>query len=451
MKYWFAFLYNAWQLARASLLYVPAIFCLGFMVVTIGVFQLDLHFTDAFSDRRLIYGGTIDEAKDILGLLLGSMITMTTLVISITMVVLSLSASQLGPRLVRIFMSDRRTQIYFGIFFGTIALCFTCLGILHDPASLGDTPRATMSFTFLMCFSNLFILLAYVNHVAQSGIADNIIARLATELQESIDRLASKDGGEAIRINESGEGYFPDAQSHKKEALLSPAKGYIQSIQYQSLYKFAEQCDAFIQLRCKPGDYVAKGQEIGFIYSATDECSAEQVLNKVQGALLLGESRSATQDIEYSIRHMVEIALRALSPGINDCYTAITVLDKLTGVLAHLFTLSLPRYAFKNEKGQLRLLGASCSEADIIFKALAEIRHAGQGQLIILENLITNIAILKSLAHNQAEQNALNLQLTYIMQHINQHFANTPTETILNNLLSEKGLTAKIKNDASHT
>lgn len=440
MKFWWAKLYNLWQQTRASLLYVPALFCLGFIASGVGALQVDLHFEQAFADQRLIYNGNLHEAQEIAGVLLGCMVTMVTLVISITMVVLSLSASQLGPRLVRVFMGDRRTKIYFGIFFGSIALCFTVLGILHDPISSDATPRLTVSYVFLVSFLNLFVLLAYVNHVAQSGVADNIVARLSRELRESIDRLAPKRESEEAQVNRSGEGSFVDLFTHTKEPFFSRHSGYVQSIQYESLYQLAQQADAYIQIHCKPGDHVVERESIADVYTAVYGGDSSKVMDTLGEAILIGDYRSATQDIEYSIRHMVEIALRALSPGINDCFTAVSVLDKLSAELAHLFTLSLPVYAFKDSEGKVRLMGNSSSEAALVFTALSEIRNAGQQQLIILQCLIANIGKLKKLATSDSQRSSLELQTEYIELHINEHFAGSPTETILRRWMRECGL-----------
>lgn len=220
-------LYNLWQLTRASLLYAPALFCGAFVLVGIGLFQLDLSFEEVFPEKRFIYNGDVEEASDVVGLLLTSMVTMTTLAISITMVVLSLAASQLGPRIVRVFMSDRRTKIYIGIFFGTIMLCFTCLGILHDPIAGVSTPRLLVSITFVVCFLNLFILLTYVDYVARSTVADNIVARLTRELRESITRLAPERGEPHRQSNDSDEGHLPDLRTYEREEVYCYISGYI--------------------------------------------------------------------------------------------------------------------------------------------------------------------------------------------------------------------------------
>lgn len=431
-------LYNLWQLTRSSLLYAPALFCAAFVLAGIGLFQLDVHFGDALSETRFVYNGDIAEASDVVSLLLTSMVTMTTLAISITMVVLSLAASQLGPRIVRVFMSDRRTKIYIGIFFGTIVLCFTCLGILNDPIAADSTPRLLVSSTFVVCFLNLFILLAYVDHVARSTVADNIVARLTRELIESIKRLAPERGKTHHSTIRSGEGRFPDLTTHGREDLCCHRSGYIQSIQYQDLFELAEKHDAFIDLHGKPGDFVVKEQCIGCIYSPADAPVARQHPEVMQ-AILVGEYRSATQDIEYSIRHMVEIALRALSPSVNDCFTAVTVLDKLTAAMAFLFSRDLPNYSFKNDSGQIRVAGKSVNKGELIDESFSDIRDAGQKQAIILENLIGNIATLSQLATSDSETSALSLQCEHIKQHITDNFSGTLTAQYLHQRLRDRG------------
>lgn len=440
MSNWSATLYNYWQLTRASLLYVPILFCLGFVAVGIGLFQLDLHLKSFLAGRRFIYGGSIEEAEDLFGLLLSAMITMATLVVSITMVVLSLSASQLGPRIVRVFMDDLRTKIYFGIFFGTIALCFTCIAILHDSIVSDFTPRLTISFAFLICFINLFVLLAYVNHVGQSIGADSIIARLTRELHGSVERLVRKNGGIKGRRSPPYEDHFREISDYSARDLYSFASGYIQSIQYDCLLEVAQERDVFIRLDYKPGDYLITGQTIGCVYSRLNEDDIPALFKNVWKNILTGEYRSATQDIEFSLRHMVEIALRALSPGINDCFTAITVLDNLTGVLAHLFTVSLPVYSLKGDDGRLRVSACSPDEVDIVLTALSEILHAGQSQRIILENAIENIAALMCVANNSDERKALALQVKLIQMHIKAHFSGTPIGKLLQDKLHDHGL-----------
>ena len=113
-------IYNLFQILRSSLWLVPALFCFGYFAVTVGLYQIDIHYFQDINLPAILFNGTREDAQTVTVALLSSMITMATLAISITMVVLSLAASQLGPRLIKTFMADRKTQTYIGLFFGAV-------------------------------------------------------------------------------------------------------------------------------------------------------------------------------------------------------------------------------------------------------------------------------------------------------------------------------------------
>ena len=154
-------------------------------------------------------------------------------------------------------------------------------------------------------------------------------------------------------------------------------------------------------------------------------------------AIVLGQIRTPSQDIEYSARHLVEVGLRALSPGINDNFTAISALDKLSSALGILLREDLPRRVFHDKDGTLRLVGNAPAEPQIIFNAFSAIRDAGQGKPDVLRHMLEIIGVLKTLADAPDERAALDRQLTYIENHIQTHFKDTPDEKILTRLLEK--------------
>ena len=183
------------------------------------------------------------------------------------------------------------------------------------------------------------------------------------------------------------------------------------------------------------GHYVLSGEKIGRVSTPRDFTAEDE--KKVVDAIVLGHVRTPSQDIEYSARHLVEVGLRALSPGINDNFTAISALDKLSSALGMLLREDLPRRVFHDEDGKLRLLGTAASEPEIIFNAFSAIRHVGQDKPDVLQHMLEIIAVLKNLADAPDEQAALDRQLVYIENHINTHFKDTPDEKILTRLLEK--------------
>ncbi|GAA4358224.1 DUF2254 domain-containing protein [Kangiella marina] len=435
MQSWASKLYNLWELTRSSLFYVPVIISLMFIGGILLIFRLELSYTEYVQKLDFLYAGSTEDAKTILQTILSALITMTTLVISITMVVLSLSASQLGPRLIKIFMSSRLTQIYIGVFFGSIALTLTLLILLHDQSTFEQPPKLTISCCFVLTFINLFVLLGYVNHVARSGIADTTIERVTQELEHSLSRLtdSARDHTEHSTAPQ-----IPKHYSENQRDIYSSCSGYIQNIQYPALVELANKHDLLINIECRAGDYVFTGQKVGTLFPK-EHAQAEVEICIVE-CIDVGSNKTGTQDIEYSIRHLAEIGLRALSPGINDNFTAITVLDKLSGVLSKALSKDLPQHIYHDQKNQLRLIGKSVTQSDIVDSALSQIRDAGKTKPDVLHHLIQLIGTISQTLKSESAQQALNQQVDLIKQHIHDHFHNKEEETYLLETLEKYSL-----------
>jgi uncharacterized membrane protein len=425
----FSKLYNYWQLTRESLFYVPVVVCLFYLMGVAACYGVDTVYPEYLKNVPFMYRGGIEDAKAIVRLLVSSTMTMTTLVVSLTMVVLSLSASQLGPRLIKIFLGDRTTQVYIGVFFGSIAFCFALLVILHDKSLARATPYLCVTVALAACFANLFVLLAFLSHVARSSVADNVIAKVGRELKQSIQRLTKSNEKESTAKIDAKE-TFDNGRD-----LFSLASGYVQTINYQTILSVATARNIVIRLNVSAGDYLLHGEKAGMVSNARDFTPEDE--KAVFDAIVLGNVRTASQDIEYSARHLVEVGLRALSPGINDNFTAISALDKLSDALAILLRENLPRHQFVDDDNNVRVIGKARSEPEIIFNAFSRIRHAGQDKPDVLKHLLRIIGTLKSLADSQNEHMALNNQLDYIQSHIDAHFQNSPEGAILNTLLDK--------------
>lgn len=429
----FSRLYNYWQLTRDSLFYLPVVVCLFYIAGIAACYAVDTIYPESLAKVPFMYRGGIEDAKAIVRLLMSAMITMTTLAVSLTMVVLSLSASQLGPRLIKIFLSDRKTQIFIGVFFGSITFLFALLVILHDRSLARETPYLCVTAALAASFANLFVLLGFVSHVARGGIADNVISKVGDELQKSIRRLTKGSKGEENGRKKYIEGLeetFADARD-----VFSCAGGYVQTINYQTILALATERDIAVQLDVSAGHYVLAGEKIGRVSTPRDFTAEDE--QSLIGAIVLGQVRTPSQDIEYSARHLVEVGLRALSPGINDNFTAISALDKLSSALGILLREDLPRRVFHDDNGKLRLVGNAASEPQIIFNAFSAIRDAGQGKPDVMRHMLEIIGVLKTLADAPDERAALDRQLAYIENHIETHFKGTPDEKILTRLLEK--------------
>ena len=326
------------------------------------------------------------------------MITMATLAISITIVVLSLAASQLGPRLIKSFMSDRKTKDFIGLFFGTVLACFVLTVILHARTAEATTPQLTISTVLFICLINLFVLLGFVNHVAQSCIADNIILKVSNELKQALERL-THELKPYKRPKDIDKTDWPKDFDQMSRHLFFERSGYVQNIDYQSIVDCAAEHSARVQIKFKAGHFLVSGEDGVRIYMKSE--LPDDMEEQIKSCFIIGQARTPTQDIEYSIRHLVEIAIRALSPGMNDAFTAIHVLDHLSASLSRLFEKAVPSEEFFDGNGSLRLIAKQSDEQDIIFNAFEQIRYNGGKMPSILRHMLQKLHILAELAKTE--------------------------------------------------
>tara|TARA_A200000113_G_scaffold133294_1_gene119928 strand:- start:615 stop:1928 length:1314 start_codon:yes stop_codon:yes gene_type:complete len=396
--------YNYWLILKGNLWFIPAAFCLLSFGLTFGAYYTETNYLNEFKIPSYLFKGSTDDAKSVVTTLLSAMITMATLAISITIVVLSLAASQLGPRLIKSFMSDRKTKDFIGLFFGTVMACFVLTVILHARTAEASTPQITISAVLFVCLINLFVLLGFVHHVAQSCIADNVILKVARDLKQALMRLTNQTKPYK-HLKDTEKRDWPKDFDQMSRRLFFEHSGYVQNIDYEAIVDFATEHNARVQIKFKAGHFLVSGEDGVRLYAKTK--LPEDAENHIIDCFIIGQTRTPTQDIEYSIRHLVEIAIRALSPGINDAFTAMNVLDHLSASLSLLFEKEVPSEEFFDENESLRLIAKQSNEADIIFNALDQIRDNGAHMPSILRHMIQKLHILAELANNEDAKKGL--------------------------------------------
>ena len=398
---------------------MPAFISLLYLLATIAIYTFESNYLQNVDSLQLLFHGDIKDAQSLAGSLLSSMITMATLIISVMMVVLSLAATQLGPRLIRTFMSDRRTKTYIALFFGAIISCYILTIILYDVPENGYTPKLTITTVFLICFSNLFVLLAFVHHVAQSSIADNVITRVANDITESLNRLTLSE--ENADYSEPDLSDWPKDFERKQSHLYFERSGYVQNINYDHIMTLCESHGLFAEIHFKAGHFLVQGEDGVRIYPKNK--LDEETEYAIRRSFIIGNTRTPTQDIEYSVRHLVEIGLRALSPGMDDNFTAITVLDRLSAALAVLFKKETPKEWIQDSEGRYRMWTKQSSDADIIFSAFDQLRHSAREKPDIIMHLLKKMKILCKLARTKGQIAGLKrqiLEIEYDLKHIDK-------------------------------
>jgi uncharacterized membrane protein len=397
----FTRLLTLWHDARSSLWALPLLMVAAAAAAAILAVHIPLRQGD--DPVWFLYSGDAEEAPQFLSNLVTAMITMATLVVSITMVVLTLAAQQLGPRLIRSFMADRRTQATLGLFVATVVYLLLVLRSAYGGTD--KVPNLAVTGGTALVLLCLIALLIFVHHLARSIIADNTIDRVGEALDADIARLLPESNGEE-----------PDAPAKRPRDTGAPLvlhhSGYVQAINHHGLTEIADEADAVIELAFKPGRHVIEGGVFAWI---APKKAADKTHGNIENCVILGGERASIQDVETSIRQLVEVALRALSPSISDPFTAMAVIDRLTTSIAKVMRRGQPQCVWAGDDGKVRLLAPRSTFGDMVEEAFRQIRQHSTDQPAVLIRLVESLGQLLAQA-DKAQQPVLKKEIEIVLE-----------------------------------
>ncbi len=345
-------------------------------------------------------------ARLTLSTLAGSMITVTSLVFSLTILALTVAAQQLGPRLLRSFMRDRVTQVVLGVFLSTFVFALLVLRTVDDSGGDNFVPYLSLAVALVLAITSFGALIFFMHHIANMIQADTVIANVTEDLHGVLAKTFPEateetppDGGEAdasavrAAIRDKGRG------------ITARQSGYIQIIDYDNLAQMAAQRNLYIALPARSGHFVIPDSPIAVVAPA--EAVVNDVVETVRNAILIGARRTPVQDLEFLIANLVEIAVRALSAGVNDHYTATACIDRLCEALAEILHRPPAFSTMADETGTVRLVREAPSFAHLLDSAFNEIRQTAPGNVAVLSRLADRLAMLSGPAKRPAERHAL--------------------------------------------
>lgn len=398
---------------RTSFWFVPILMTLSGLTMIVMTIFIEKRLTDTYPKTPwYLYAGSPGDAMSILSAILSSMITMASLVFSITMVVLTLAASQFGPRLIRNFMGNLRTQIVLGAFVMTGVYCLLALPALDLRQSPGKSAYVSVTVALFLAFASIVLLVIFIDNLARSIVSETVIERVGDELDELLGKLRPLQTGKKVEISarQAAKFYFEQDAAF----LGTSTAGYVQAIEFGKLVDVAQKADVVIALHFRSGHYVVPGaREIG-VYPRG---RFNQVLaEKIQSAIIVGVHRTPIQDPDFSIHHLDEIATRALSPAVNDPYTAVAVIDRLSASLCKLMSRTLPSGVFRDGRQDVRVVSTEPSYAGLIGAAFNQIRQNGTEKPIIVLHLLEAIERIAQHVRLPVQHAALSEQAAAIME-----------------------------------
>jgi len=389
--------------ARSSFWFLPSLMVLSSMLIAIFTVCIDVFFVNNVDfSISIIQKMDIEAIRSLLAMIAGAMITVTSIAFSITIVALTLASSQFGPRLLRNFMMDVGTQFVLGAFISNFLFCILAFCAISFQAPYAFKPALTVIVAVMMTCISVGVLIYFIHHVAKSIQADVVIDDVYRELQSSIKNLfpTIKNEYEMVADSSSTDNSFR-ARSHQRKGL-STRSGYVQTIDLDGLLTLATEREVLIECLFKPGDFVVEGSVIALVHS--DTSIDDQTIKEIVTLIVLGACRTPVQDPEFAIHQLVEIALRALSPGINDPYSAITCIDKLNATLCGLTQRTFPEKQFFDQMGILRLVCKALTFQYIAKAAFDQIRQQANDNVAVTIRLLVSLNELIVFAHNDEQK-----------------------------------------------
>ena len=409
----------------ASYWFLPSVMavlaaCLAFLLIEIDVNVQP----DWLGVGPFLYATQPDGARAILSAIGGSMIGVAGTVFSVTMAAVVFASGSFGPRLLTNFMNDRGNQVTLGVFVATFVYCMLVLRSVRDG---GDSdvfaamfvPNIAIFGAIILAIFSIGVLIYFIHHVPSNIHISNVIAGIGTSLNERItsdfperperskEELENvlwqvppcfRDGAEAER----GADPLPYAE------IGSDRAGYLQIVDSESLINGAKKSDVVVRLTCRPGMFVHPGR---IVFQAwPTERASDDLRSDLLSSLAAGNSRSPRQDINFLFDELVEIAGRALSPGVNDPYTAITAMDWLTSAVASLAAREPPSRFLCDEDGRLRAIVMTASFSEYLEIAFGHLRQYASSDMIAGEHYLNCLTVLVPACRNVEQRQALRFQ-----------------------------------------
>ncbi|MCB5175371.1 DUF2254 domain-containing protein [Microvirga lenta] len=404
---------NILALLRAQLWIIPLVISVLSMAFALWILNSGAVLFASWDDGKLwwLYSGDASSARDLLSSQLSGLMTMISLIVSVTFVILTLSANQLGPRLISTFMADRQIQVVLGLFLGTILYVLVVLRTLDEDLGSEGVPHIAVTLGSGLTIVCLFALLFYVHKIARSIIADNIVARVASDLYGDICEMLPDEADGTERA-------VPDVTMRKACTISLGRSGYIQVIDYDELVAVACREMALLEVKVRAGHFVMKSGEHVVVHG--ERPLEPDAAEAVRRAFVIDSQRSPAQDLEYGLRQLVEIALRALSPGINDPFTAIAVINRLGAALEEIFGRQLQPRVLRDKEGAMRVIAQRSDVEGLADAAFDAIRQAARGHPAVLIRMADVLGQLAPAAKTDAMREAVTLQLAKLAETVGE-------------------------------
>jgi uncharacterized membrane protein len=386
----------------SSYWFLPTVIAAGSIVLAFVLLSIDRSGSAGITEVWWLYVGGPNGARSLLSAIAGSMVTVAGTSFSITIVALQLAASNFGPRLLRNFMRDKGNQIVLGTFIGTFIYCLLVLRTIHSENYNLFVPQLAVTVAISLAVLSTAVLIYFIHHAATIIQASHIIATVSHDLDHAIDRLFPEKIGSSQKFHQTTIPSDFEARSFPIKAIHS---GYLQAIDDDKLMKIARQCDVLLHIKLHPGSFVMPGRFLIMAYPI--DCASPKLTNQIRDVFILGKERTEKQDIKFPIEQLVEIALRAISPAVNDPFTAIRCIDRLAAGLSRLAQRDFPSPYRYDDRGILRVIAEPVTFEQLVDRAFDQIRQYARSDAAVTIRLLEAIVLIATYTRTEEQRAVL--------------------------------------------
>lgn len=379
-----------WDSLHSSYWFIPTLMAASSIILAFAILTIDR--TGGTPNWWWIYTGGTDGARSLLSSVAGSMVSVVATAFSITIVALQLASSNFGPRLLRNFMQDTGNQIVLGTFIATFIYCLLVLRTIHGE---GDgysffVPQLSVTVATVLAIASIGVLIYFIHHASTIIQAAHVITQVSGDLDKTIDRLFPEQIGQNSAKKPWQVGEIPANFEEEASPVKATADGYLQAIDDDELMKITRKYNLLVRVTNRPGKFIIKGSDLALVLPGK---RVDRELTKlINDAFIVGKERTEYQDAEFPINQLVEIALRAISPAVNDPFTAIRCIDRLSAGLSRIAQRDFPSpYRYDGEHN-LRVIVEVATFEGLVNSAFNQIRQYGYTDVAVTIRLLEAIA-----------------------------------------------------------
>lgn len=411
---------------RESIWFIPSVYTTFASILALATVLVDTKYNNALKEYIPSYfRTTVDLAQTILGTLSGALLTMTTVTFSTIMVVLTMYSSQFSPRALQNFLNKSSTQRVLGIFMG--GFVYTILSLLFMRKASINHEVISASVGVVLAVICLAFFAFFIHNVGTSVQVSRLIRELTEDVLTALK--SEKKGMKENRVVWSDEKPFFMQSFPFVTELKSHDFGYIQYIEYEKLTEWAIDHHAIVDVVKPIGAFCGSHTSLATVYS-----QKELSVDDLSSHFVLGIERSILQDVEYGIEKIGGIALRALSPGINDPNTAIRCIHSIGEVLQRATLLPGGVAVTYTEENQPSIVAVYPSTRDYFYAAFSQISYYGKEDASILNALLDALLYIARYSEDQETKDLVLLMSNYVWN----HFTHSVLESLDSSRLQEK-------------